>query len=225
MFREGGAVDGQERPRRPAAVLVESARDQLLARAGGAGEKHGHVLVGHAANGLDHVLHGRAAGDDDVGALVHGFIDGDNGGDVHEPADGQRRFDDATHLTQLQRLEQIVVGAEFHGFDGVVGVAAAADEDDGTAGVDGPQLAQHFQPTQVRQVDVQHHHVGPAFACPFEAVGGRLGGQHFESFAAKRTPESVQDGRLVIDDQQRGHTRAPKKFSPPRRQERQEDNH
>ena len=45
------------------------------------------------------------------------------------------RLDHLAHLAQFQRLEQVVVGAELHGLDGVVGVAVAADEDDRTAGV------------------------------------------------------------------------------------------
>ena len=175
--------------------------------------QHGHVLGGDAADGLDDLLHGRAAADDDVGPVVGRRLAGHHGGHVHEPADGQRPADDLAHLTQFQRLEQVVEGAELHGLDGVVGVAAAGDEDDRALRVQLAQPAQHFQPAQVRQVDVEHHHVGPPLADQFQPLGGGLGGQHVQGLVPEGPSEGVQDGRLVIDDQQRGHTRSSKRFT------------
>ncbi len=194
-----------------AAVLVEGAGDQLLARSAGAGDQHRHVLVGDAADGLEDLLHGRAAGDDEVGPLVHRPLAGHHRGDVHGPADGQRPADDLAHLTQLQRLEEVVEGAELHGLDGVVGVAAAADEDHRAARVQPAEPPQQFQPIQIGKVDIEDGHVRPPLAREIQPVGGGLGGQHLQGVVAERPAEGVQDGRLVVDDQQRGHVRAPKK--------------
>ena len=80
-LRDGGAVDGQERPVGPAAVVVESAGDQFLAGAALAEDQHVHVLRRDAADRLAHLLHDRRAADD----LVARFLRRQHGGNVHQP--------------------------------------------------------------------------------------------------------------------------------------------
>ena len=63
---DGGAVDRQERPGGPAAVLVDGAGDQLLAGAALAEDQHGDVLRGDPADRLVDLLHRRRAADEHV---------------------------------------------------------------------------------------------------------------------------------------------------------------
>ena len=66
---DGGAVDGQERRLGPGAVLVDGARDQLLAGAALAGDQDGDVLGRDPADRLVDLEHGRAAADDRVATV------------------------------------------------------------------------------------------------------------------------------------------------------------
>jgi len=59
-----------------------------------AGDEDRHVLGGDAADGLVHVLHRRTAADNRVGPVVHRLIGRDDGGNVHQPADGDGAIDD-----------------------------------------------------------------------------------------------------------------------------------
>ena len=60
-FRDGGAVDRQERGLAAAAVLVDRPGHQFLAGPALAEDQHGHVLRGDAADRLIEFLHGRRA--------------------------------------------------------------------------------------------------------------------------------------------------------------------
>ena len=62
-LRDGRAVDRQERLVGPLAVLVDGPGDQLLAGAALAEDQHRHVLRGDPADRLVHLLHRRAAAD------------------------------------------------------------------------------------------------------------------------------------------------------------------
>src|SRR5262249_16685656 len=109
-LRDGRAVDGEKRRLGPGAVLVEGAGHQLLAGAALAGDEHGHVLVGHPADGLVDVAHGRAAADDGVAAVVVGGRLGDDGRLAHQPGQLQRLADHAAELLRVQRLEPVAPG-------------------------------------------------------------------------------------------------------------------
>jgi hypothetical protein len=63
VFRDGGAVQGQERPVGAAGVLVDRPGDEFLAGAALAGNQHRHVLPGHPPDRLVHLAHGRAKAD------------------------------------------------------------------------------------------------------------------------------------------------------------------
>ena len=70
VLRDGGAVDGQEGLIGTAAVLVQGAGDQLLARPAFAQDEHVDILRRHPADGLAHLLHHGAAADDAVSSVV-----------------------------------------------------------------------------------------------------------------------------------------------------------
>ena len=68
-FRDGRAIDGDERRVGAVAVLVNGAGDQFLAGAGFAANQHGDRLGGDAADFLVDGLHGAAVADDGVARL------------------------------------------------------------------------------------------------------------------------------------------------------------
>src|SRR6185436_11047832 len=66
---DGGAVDGDEAALAPAAVPVDGAGHQLLARSAVSQEQHGSVGVRHHPDLLEHALHRLGAAEDVVEAV------------------------------------------------------------------------------------------------------------------------------------------------------------
>ena len=158
-LRDGGAVEGQERRLGPGAVLVDGAGDQFLAGAALAGDQHRHVLGGDAADGLVDLAHGRAGADDGaVHVGVRGGL-GDHGRLAHPPGHLQRLADHPPQLVQVERLEQVVVGALLHRLDGRVRRLGHGDEDDRDARVDPADLLVDLQPGLVGQAQVEQNDI------------------------------------------------------------------
>ena len=57
LFGDSRRIDGHEWTACARRVLVQSARDQLLAGAGFAGDQHGDMALAQAADGAEHILH------------------------------------------------------------------------------------------------------------------------------------------------------------------------
>ena len=210
LLWDGGAVNRQERPTGPATVLIEGVRDQFLAGAALAGNEDRHVLRGDAANRLVHFLHGRTDTDNGIGAIVHLVPGGEQGGNVHEPADGQGTLDHLTQRAQLQRFEKVLVSAELHGLDGRVGGAAAGDEDDGTARVQFTKSAQHVQAGHIGQMHVKNDDIGLSLPGDVQTLRGGLGREDRHVRLAEGLAKGEQDRGFIIDYEQRGHGTVPK---------------
>jgi len=73
ILGDGRAVDREERALGAERMLVDAARDELLARAAFAGDEHGRVARSDLADGLQNFLHRLGAADDTF--LVVGGID------------------------------------------------------------------------------------------------------------------------------------------------------
>ena len=91
--RERAAVDDDERATRARALIVERARDQLLARAGLADEEHGRVGLGGAADARHEPAHHRRAPAQAGEVVVLVELDGD----AASVADAELRVSDAQH--------------------------------------------------------------------------------------------------------------------------------
>src|SRR5271166_2490076 len=118
---DGRAVEGPIRRPSPGSVLVDGAGDQLLAGAALTGDQHREVPRGDPANGLVHFAHGRASADDGAGEVgVRGCF-GYRGWPAHPPAHLQRLIDHPPELSQVERFEEVVVGALPHRLNGRVG--------------------------------------------------------------------------------------------------------
>ena len=104
-------------------------------------------------------------------------------------------------LMQVERLEQVVVGAQPHGFDGRVGPLGHGHEDHRNPRVDLPQLLEDFQARIVGQPHVEQDHVGGAVANPLDAFGP--GDRDFDH--VRRRGKGLQhlprdQGRVIIDE-------------------------
>ncbi len=183
----GRAVDRQEAPGCPRAVLIDGPRDQLLAGAALAADQHGDVLRGDAADCFVDLLHRFAAADHHVGvaagprpARIHRH------GHVHGPPDLKGLPDQLAHLGKVERLEQVVEGAALHGLDGRLAVAAGRDEDHRQRSVVALNAVEDVEPFRIGQHDVQKHRVD------------LMPGQHLHG--VRSSGSRVQDGIGLVED-------------------------
>ena len=109
--------------------VVDGPRHALLARAGLAGDQDAGVGVGHGADAIEHALHGQAAPDDLLEALLAAEGLAQLGVLVAEAADlldlAER---DQDHVV-VEGLQDVVEGALADGVDRGVDRAVAGDDD------------------------------------------------------------------------------------------------
>ena len=192
----------------PRAVLVDGAGDQLLAGAALAGDQHRDVLSGDAADGLVDLAHGGAGADD--GAVHVGVRRrfGDHGRLAHPPGHLQRLADHAPQLVQVERLEQVIVGALLHRLDGRVRRLGQGDEDDRDAGVDLADLLVDLQSGLVGQAQVEQNNVGRLGPDAFQTSGAGRGNLDAVTGSGKCLTHLLRDqDRVIIDEQHVGHDR------------------
>ena len=142
---QGAAVDGDELPA-AAGVVVDGARDQLLAGARLAGDQHGGHGLGDALHDGEDLLHPRALADD-VGegeALLQRAAQMDVLVFELLPLDGIA--DDDLDLVDVERLGDVVEGAALERFHGRLGGGVGGDHDDGDGRVLRLGVAQQVQP-------------------------------------------------------------------------------
>ncbi len=202
---DGGAVNRQERPVGPAAVVVDGAGDQFLAGAALAEDEDVDVLGGDAADGLAHLLHDEAAADD----AVAGLLGRQHRRHVHEPRRLEGPLQHVREPFQVERLGQVVEGALLHGLDGRFRGAVGRDEQHRPFRVDLAQRAEDVEPGTVRQLQVEDDHVRGVFAHLRFALGGGVGRQHPDGAVLEDAAERVAHARLVVDDQQGLHVVPP----------------
>ena len=205
IFRNRRAVDGQERPLAEAAVMVNRARDQLLAGAAFAGDEGGGVGGRELADELEYILH-RLAAANDAQIVILRFQQRLIGNDLFhvtrgfEPG-GNKLF----QFRHIKRLEQIIVSAQFHRFDGRLCRAVSGHHDHGKFGVRLTNPAQCLQAVHSSQTHIHDDQVGPDprdQLQPFFAAGG---GAQFNLRQIKNPAERILHVRFVIDQQQPFH--------------------
>ena len=91
---------------------------------------------------------------------------------VHQPADVKRLADHLPQLAGVQRLDQIIVGPQFHGLDRRVGRAVARDEDHQALGIELPKITEDIEAAAVAQADVQQDDIGRFFGRQAQPLGG-----------------------------------------------------
>ncbi len=188
------------------AVVIDGPGHQFFAGAAFAANQHGDVLRGDPADGFVNFLHRRAASDQDVVRGVGRGL-GNAHGHVHDAADFTRPAHDLADLGDVQRLDQIIVGAQLHGFDGGVAGAAGGDENHRQLGIDGGDPLEQLEPGVIGEHDVQDHHVGPSLGNQTHPLLRATGRKHVHGGIAEKFFEQVQHRSVIVDDQQRGRTR------------------
>ena len=116
----------------------------------------------------------------------------------------QQGLDTRQQFTRLERLGQVVVGAQLQANDAVHGLATRGQHQQrqpARAGL-GAQLAREVQAIAVGQHQVQQQGViGPLFQ-PVAASGQGTRGVHFETVVAQVGAHHVGQAQVVIDQQQ-----------------------
>ena len=122
--------------------------------------KRGGVGGRELADELEYLLHGLAPPDDAllvVFRLEQGFV----GHHLFHVLRGfQRVGDQFLELRDVERLEQVVVGAQFHRLDGGLGGAVGGHEDDQQLGVDLPNPPERLQPVDAAHAHIHDHQIG-----------------------------------------------------------------
>ena len=117
------------------AVMINGAGDKFLARAAFTGDQRGRVADGDLADEFENLLH-RLAAPDDAQFIIFGFQQRLVGNDLFHIARGLEGVgDDLLDFYRVKRLEQIVIGTEFHRFNGHLRRAIGSHEDDEQLGV------------------------------------------------------------------------------------------
>ena len=107
------------------------------------------------------------------------------------------------HLEQIdvERLAQVVAGAEPHGLDGGFRRRERRDHDAEDVLVDPLRRAQHFDAAQVGHLDVRDQQID---RLALQGVDGRpavLGEQHLVALAAQHDRQQLAHRPLVVDDE------------------------
>ena len=124
-------------------------------------------------------------------------------------AAAQHRGDAGGELGQLDRLAQVVVGADLEPDHPVDEVAGAGQDHD--AGVEpAAQRPRQLEPVLPRQAEVEHEEVRAGAAgqerLERHAVGG---GEHLVPGLAEKVDEHLADVPLVVDDGDARHVQPP----------------
>ena len=201
FFRQCAAVDGDERPAGTPAVLVHVARQQFLARSGGADDEHVAVGRRDAGGNAEQFAHRRRVAEDlrplagllerhlqcRVLALEADFL----GGLAHHLA----------HFRQAERLFDVVEGAALHRLDRRTGVGVRGDDDHFGVRAAPARLAQQRHAVDARHAQIGEDEVVARLRQLLERRLAAIGAAGGEAFAFEHVREVVAGDRFVVDDE------------------------
>ena len=105
------------------------------------------------------------------------------------------------HFFQIERLGDVVVRAQAHGFHGVADGAVSGDADDLHIRLHGPQFLHQVDAPRVGQANVHHGHVEIRLVGFLQGVLRRMSRLHAADFALQLALEQPGDGRFVVHHQ------------------------
>ena len=109
---------------------------------------------------------------------------------------------DARHqLHHVERLRQVVVGAQLEAEHAVHHLAARGEHDHRRRDALLAQVAEHVEAVLARQRHVEQHQVEAALARPARPGVAGLGRLHLVALGAQPVAERQHQPRLVLDDQ------------------------
>ena len=123
------------------------------------------------------------------------------------------------HLLHLERLGEVVVGADLEPGDDVVGVVAGADDDDRDVAA-APYLADAVEPGHPAEHEVDQHDVGVDLGERPQGLLGAGGLRDLVPLVLQGQPEHGTDAVVVLDEEHpHGHAtmlaQAPSALRPP----------
>ena len=197
----GAAVERHHRLVAPQRVEVDGLRDQALAGARLAGQQDRAVGARDRLDHLEDVEH-RLASADDVRELVR---------QAERPLEQDVLLAELPvldllahlHLEQVdvERLAQVVAGAEPHRFDRRLGRGERRDHDAEDVLVDLLRGAQHVDAAQVGHLDVGDQQVDRLALQRVDGGAAVLGEQHLVAFAAQHDRQQLPHRSLIVDDE------------------------
>ncbi|EGY01559.1 hypothetical protein AZA_55281 [Nitrospirillum viridazoti Y2] len=200
VLGDGGAVDGDEGMIAAGAAAVDGIGRQLLARAALAREEDAGPAGRHAFDQAIDRLHGGGGADEGMKAAPVQLppVMGDDAGQA-PPLQGVAHGDD--QAGGGEGLHQEIEGAIAHGLHRHADGAVGRHHDDRQVGVALPGGAQHLQPIDVRQLQVQHQGARLSQAQAFQRLGARLLVLHLVPLAMQVFGVDPGQGGGVLDEQ------------------------
>jgi hypothetical protein len=142
----------------------------------------------------------RLAATDDAEFIILGFEQRFVGDDLLHVARGLERVgDDFLELQRVERLEQIIVSAELHRFNGRLRRTVGGHQNDEELGIGGADPAERFESVHAAHAHIHEHEVGLEFwndLQPF--LTARRGGQ-FDFRRIKSSLERIPHILFVIN--------------------------
>ena len=159
-FRDGRAVDGDEKLVAAAAVMMDGARDEFLARAALARDHHRRLAVRHAADHLEDLLHRLGLADDAVLVLIDRELRLERRRRAHLRLRLERGIHDDLQIEGQRFLADEIVRAQLHRLDDGLRRAERAGEHHHRVGVFLAHLGEQFQPAVGLEVGFGDEQVG-----------------------------------------------------------------
>ena len=184
------------------AVLEDRAGDEFLARAAFAGDEDGRAGRRDLADELVDLLHRGRVADDGLPRLLRVGL-GRKRRDLAAMAlrDAERLGEQVLEMRDVERLEDVVVGAELHRLDRRLRRAVGGHHDDDLPRVDLPDFLERIEPALLAHADVHHDEVGLRLRAMPDALVARLGAQDVERLLFQQAAEGIVDVLLVVDDE------------------------
>jgi hypothetical protein len=113
----------------------------------------------------------------------------------------ERVADNFLDLGRVERLEQIIVRAEFHRLDGGLRRAVGGHQNDEQLGVGGADAAEGFQTVHAAHAHVHQHEVGFEFGNDLQSFLAGGGGGQFDFRRIKNPLERIPHVLFVINQQ------------------------
>ena len=201
-LRQRAAVERDERTIAPQRIEVDGARHPFLAGARLAGHEHRAVGARDLLDQLEDGEHLLAAADD-VRELVRRA---ERALQQHvllpQLALLERVADLDLQLVDVERLAEVVVGAQPHGFDGGVGRRERRDHDAEHVLIDPLGGAKHLDAAHVGHLDVGDQQIEAAALELLDRRAAVLGQRHVVAFAAQHDGQQLAHRSLVVHDEQ-----------------------
>jgi len=198
VFRDGGAVDADERGGGAGALAVEGAGDEFLAGAAFALDKDGGLGAGDLADQLAQILHDRAATQQFVTAFLVLLI-AQVLVDLEELGEVLGLLERHLELVRGEGLDEVVERPVAHAIDGGFDGAEAGDDDHERLLGPALEFAQEIGAVAVREPDIDEDEVEVVLGQEFLGGGDRAGGRHVVTALAELLLEILADDQIVLE--------------------------